>query len=67
MAETSKGMMEKLSSGSAWLLPGMIFIVLGVTIVVEPGALIPVLITGFVLLLMMANVLRKKGRRSRDV
>lgn len=67
MAETSKDMMKKLCSGSALLLPVIIFIVLGVTVVVEPGALIPVLITGFVLLLMMAGFLRKKGRRSRDV
>ena len=67
MAETCKGMMAKPSSGTVLLLPGLLFIVLGVLIVIEPAVLIWVMATAFVLLgimmLMMASFIRKIGAR----
>jgi UPF0716 family protein affecting phage T7 exclusion len=36
MAETCKGMMEKPFSGLVLIIPGIVFIILGVLIVIEP-------------------------------
>ncbi len=63
MGEACKGMMEKPSSGVALLLPGILFIALGVLIVIEPGVLVWVMATAFILLglmmLMMVGFISK--------
>ncbi len=67
MGKACKGMMEKSSSGVVLLLPGILFIALGVLIVIEPGVLVWVMATAFVLLgsmmMMMAGFIRKIGTR----
>ena len=70
MAETCKGMMTKPFSGTVLLLPGILFVALGVLIVIEPTVLIWVMATAFVLLgimmLMMASFIRSIGKRFQD-
>ena len=70
MAETCKGMMTKPFSGTGLLLPGILFVALGVLIVIEPTVLIWVMATAFVLLgimmLMMASFIRSIGKRFQD-
>ena len=67
MGEACKGMMQKPSSGVVLLLPGILFIAHGVLIVIEPGVLVWVMATAFVLfgimMLMMASFIRKIGTR----
>ena len=66
MRDACQGMMKKPPSGFALMLPGLLFIVLGVLIVVEPRVLIWVMAIAFVLLgvmmLLMASFIRKIGR-----
>ena len=67
MAETCKGMMDKPFSGVALVVPGLLFIALGVLVVIEPRILAWIMAAAFVLLgammLMMANFVRRVGTR----
>ena len=65
MAETCKGMMEKPFSGIKLIVPGLVFIALGVLIILEPRTLAWVIAAVFVLLgmIMMASFVRKIGAR----
>jgi len=67
MAETCKGMMKNPFSGTAMIVPGLIFIALGVLIVIEPRILAWVIAIAFVLMgtmmLMMASFIRKMSTR----
>ena len=67
MAETCKGMMEKPFSGVTLIIPGLMFIALGVLILFEPRVLVWIIALAFVLLgmmmLMMASFIRKVGTR----
>lgn len=71
MAETCKGVMEKPLSRSMTVVPGTVFILLGVLIIVEPRILAWLIAIGFILLgvvmLMAANFIRKIGTRSQSV
>ena len=71
MAETCKGMMEKPFSGVALIIPGILFIALGVMIVIEPKILVWALAVLFVLLgmmmLMMSSLIRKIGTRFQNM
>jgi len=66
MRDACQGMMKKTPSGVALMLPGLLFIALGVLIVVEPTVLIWVMAVAFVLLgvmmLLMASFIRKISR-----
>lgn len=70
MAETCKGMMEKPFSGIALMIPGIVFLLLGVLIFFEPRIVAWILAIAFVLiglmLLMMANFLRKMGLKLKN-
>ena len=67
MAETCKGTMERPFSGAAMIVPGIVFILLGILVLVEPRIIAWLLAIAFILigamLLVMANVMRKMGRR----
>jgi len=67
MAETCKGMMEKPGSRFWMFTPGLIFIILGLTIVVFPQVLVwlvalALIVMGFAML-MMVNFMRNIGKR----
>lgn len=68
MAETCKGMMEKPFSGVTLIIPGLVFIALGVLILFEPRILVWIIALAFVLLgiimLIMASFIRKVGTKS---
>ena len=67
MAETCKGMMEKPSSSFWMVIPGIVFIALGVLIILYPQILawlvaIAMIVMGLAMLMMM-NFLREIGKR----
>ena len=67
MAETCKGMMEKSRSGFWMFSPGVILIILGVTLIVYPQVLVwlvalTLIVMGFAMLIMV-NFMRHIGRR----
>ena len=71
MAETCKGMMEKPSSGLVLIIPGIVLIVLGVSVLVEPRILlwlvaIALIVMG-VAMLMLSRFMRKIGRRFQNI
>jgi len=67
MAETCKGMMQKPLSNFALILPGVLLIVLGVAVLVEPRILVwlvaAALIVMGVAMLFMAKFMRGIGKR----
>ena len=67
MAETCKGMMEKPGSRFWLIIPGVVFIILGVTIIAYPQVLVWLvaiaLIAMGVAILMMVNFMRNIGKR----
>lgn len=71
MAETCKGMMEKPFSSVTLIIPGLVFILLGIVIVLEPRILVWLIAVAFVLfglmLLVMASFVRKIGMRFRNM
>jgi Flp pilus assembly protein TadB len=68
MAETCQGMMEKPLSGLV-MIPGIVFIALGVLIVVWPSILPWLVAAAFILaggaMLLMVNFMRRVGARLR--
>ncbi len=67
MAATCKGMMEKPGSSLWMIIPGLIFVALGVTIILYPQILvwlvaIALIVMGFAML-MMVNFMRNFGKR----
>ena len=71
MAETCKGMMDKPGSGLWMIIPGVVFIILGVTIIIYPQVLVWLvaiaLIVMGVAMLMMVNFMRNVGKRLRNM
>jgi uncharacterized membrane protein HdeD (DUF308 family) len=67
MAAMCKGMMERRRSGIWMILPGLLFIALGVAIILYPKILLwlvaIILIAMGVGMLMMANFMRDIGKR----
>lgn len=68
MAETCKGMMEKSGSGFWMIIPGLVFIALGVAIILYPQVLvwlvaIALIVMGLAMLLMV-NFMRNIGKRA---
>jgi len=67
MAATCKGMMEKPRMGFALMVPGILFILLGVIVLVEPRVLVwlvaAALIVMGISMLMFARFMRKVGER----
>lgn len=65
MAETCKGMMEKPFSGLVMTVPGILFVVLGVLIIIEPKILAWIAAVACVLIgimmLVMGSVIRRIG------
>jgi uncharacterized membrane protein HdeD (DUF308 family) len=67
MAETCKGMMKKPGSGLWMMIPGILFIALGVFIILYPQILawliaIALIVMG-IAMLMMINFMRGIGKR----
>ena len=69
MADTCKGMMSKPFSGTAVVLPGLVFIGLGILVVIYPLILVWLVAAALILvgamMLMMAGFVRKIGTRFR--
>jgi len=69
MAKMCMGMMEKRPSGFLLMLPGVLLIVVGALIVIEPRILVWLIAAASVfmgvMLLMMAGFLRKMGAQLR--
>lgn len=69
MAKMCSGMTRKRPSGLLLMLPGLVMIVVGVLIVIEPGILVWLVAIACVLvgvmLLTMASFIRKMGARPR--
>lgn len=67
MAETCEGVMKKPLSRTMTIVPGTVFILLGILIVIEPRILAWIIAAGFILLgvvmLMAANFVRMIGAR----
>ena len=71
MAETCKGMMEKPFSGLALLIPGIVLIILGVSVLIEPRILLwlvaVALIVMGIAMMMLSRFMRKVGTRFRGM
>jgi uncharacterized membrane protein HdeD (DUF308 family) len=67
MAERCKGMMEKPGSRFWMIIPGLVFIVLGVTIIMYPQVLVWFVAIALIVMgaamLMMVNFMRNIGKR----
>lgn len=67
IAETCKGMMEKPLSGLALLIPGIVLILLGVSVLIEPRILLwlvaAALIVMGIAIMMLSRLMRKIGAR----
>lgn len=67
MAATCKGMTENRKSGFLMIMPGVLFIALGVTILVYPQILVWFVAIALILMgiamLMMVNLMRRFGKR----
>lgn len=67
MAATCKGMMEKPLSGFVLIVPGVVLIILGVAVLIEPQILIwlvaAALIVIGIAMLMLTMFVRKVGKR----
>ena len=67
MAATCKGMIENRKSGFLMIMPGVLFIALGVTILMYPQILVwfvaIVLIVMGIAMLMMVNLMRSFGKQ----
>ena len=67
MAETCKGMMEKPFSGLALLIPGIVLIILGVSVLIEPRILLWLVAVGLIVMgiamVMLSRFMRKVGAR----
>lgn len=70
MAETCKGMMKRPRSGLMLLVPGLVLIILGVAVIIEPQILVWLvaiaLIVMGVAMLMIARFARNIGKRFPD-
>jgi uncharacterized membrane protein HdeD (DUF308 family) len=71
MAETCKGMMEKPLPGFVLIVPGILLIILGVAVLIEPRVLIwlvaAALIVMGIAMLMLTMFVRKVGRRFQGI
>jgi len=67
MAETCKGMMEKSMSGLMFIVPGIVFIILGVAVLIEPRILAWLVATALIVMgvamLTLTQFMRKIGQR----
>lgn len=67
MAETCKGIMQKSFSGFVLVVPGIVLIILGVAILIEPQILVWLVSVALIVMgvatLMLAKFRRKVGER----
>ena len=67
MAETCKGMMEKPFSGFAMIVPGIVLIILGVAVLIEPRILAWLVAVVFIVMgtamLMLTRIMRRVAER----
>ena len=67
MAETCKGMMEKPFSGFAMIIPGIVLIILGVAVLIEPRILAWLVAIVFIVMgtamLMVTRFMRRVAER----
>jgi len=70
MARACKGMAESHGSGWWMVVPGLVFIGLGISIMIYPRILVWLVAVALILvglaMLMMVNVMRNFGRRVHD-
>ena len=67
MAETCKGMMEKPLSGFVLIVPGIVLIILGVAVLIEPRILawlvaVALIVMG-IAMLILTKFIRKVGKQ----
>ena len=67
MAETCKGMMEKPSTSLWMIVPGLVFVVLGIAIIIYPQILVwlvslALIVVGLAMLAMV-RFMRRMGKR----
>lgn len=71
MAETCKGMMEKPFSGLALIIPGIVLILLGVSVLIEPRILLWLvalaLIVMGIAMLILSRFMRRIGKRFQNM
>lgn len=67
MGETCKGIMEKPFSGLALLIPGIVLIILGVSVLIEPRILLWLVALALIVIgiamIMLSRFMRKVGAR----
>lgn len=67
MAETCKTMMNRPRTGAAFMVPGVLFILLGVIVLIEPRILVWLVSIAFIFagmaMLMFGWFMRKMGER----
>jgi uncharacterized membrane protein HdeD (DUF308 family) len=67
MAETCRGMMSRRGSGLMFIVPGILFIILGVAVVMEPRILVWLVALALIVMgisiLMMGSFMRRIGQR----
>jgi uncharacterized membrane protein HdeD (DUF308 family) len=67
MADTCKGIMEKPGSGFWMIIPGLVFVALGVTIILYPKILVWLVAIALIVMglamLFMAKFMRSIGKR----
>jgi len=67
MAETCKGMMEKPFSGLMLVVPGLVLILLGVGVLIEPRILVWLVAIALIIMgiamLMAGRIMRRMGQR----
>ena len=70
MAETCKGMMEKPRFGFMLTVPGIVFVILGVAVLIEPKIIVWLVAIALIIMgiamLMMARFMRRVGQRFKD-
>ena len=70
MAETCKGMMARPRSGLMLLVPGLVLIILGVAVIIEPQILVWLVAIALIVMgaamLMIARFVRNSGKRFPD-
>ena len=66
MAETCKGMMEKPLSGFALIIPGIILVILGIAVLIEPRILLWLVAVALIVMGIAMVVLARFMRKVRE-
>ncbi len=61
MADTEDGTTKACGPSSPWILPALMFAVLGIALIAEPSTRLGVLVAALIPLAMVARILMKKS------